>query len=110
MLHVSDTSNKNPFSVDFIFPFSCVSSATSFRSGSFPFLDSKLRKMAAIALVSLCIASVVDASPEIRPVEDYQQMNKRAGTTTKAAAKTTTKKTTAKSKWNCRIMPDVDLK
>ncbi|KAI9289446.1 hypothetical protein BC943DRAFT_376709 [Umbelopsis sp. AD052] len=53
--------------------------------------------MATIALVSLCIASVVDASPEFRPVEDYQRMNRRAESTTKEAAKTTTKKTTAKA-------------
>jgi hypothetical protein len=56
--------------------------------------------MATIALVSLCIASVVDASPEFRPVEDYKKMNKRAESTTKEAAKTTEKKTTAKSKFS----------
>ncbi|GAB5587439.1 hypothetical protein Unana1_02339 [Umbelopsis nana] len=57
---------------------------------------------AAIALASLCIAATVDASPVMRPVEDYQQLHKRAATTTKAAthknvAATTAHTTTAKA-------------
>jgi hypothetical protein len=50
---------------------------------------------AAIALASLCIAATVDASPVMRPVEDYQPLHKRAATTTKAATHKNVAATTA---------------